>query len=59
MHRAAASILHLQRLFEANTPLKNSFSLVFMGWVPVFITIKLPLGMDFNSSADISGRSII
>ena len=33
--------------------------MVFMGWVPVFITTKLPLGMDFNSSADISGRSII
>ena len=59
MHRAAAPILHLQKLFEADTPLKNSFSLVFMRWIPVFITTKLPLGMDFNSSADISGRSII
>ena len=30
-----------------------------MGCVPVFITTKLPLGMDFSSSGDMSGRSII
>ena len=34
-------------------------SFVCMGCVPVFITTKLPLGMDFNSSGVISGRSII
>ena len=38
---------------------RNSRSFVCMGCVPVFITTKLPLGMDFNSSGVISGRSII
>ena len=30
-----------------------------MGWTPVFITTKSPLGKDFNSSGVRSGRSII
>ena len=30
-----------------------------MGCVPVFMTTKLPLGMDFSSSGVIKGRSII
>lgn len=38
---------------------KNRRSLVRMGWVPVFITTNSPLGMDFNSSGVMSGRSII
>ena len=29
---------------------RNSFSLVFIGWLPVLETIKFPLGKDFNSS---------
>lgn len=30
-----------------------------MGWVPVFMTMKLPLGMDFSSSGVRRARSII
>ena len=30
-----------------------------MGWVPVFMTMKCPLGMDLSSSGVMRGRSII
>ena len=39
--------------------LKNSFRWTRIGWTPVFITTKSPLGSDFNSSGVRSGRSII
>ena len=38
---------------------RNRRSFARMGCVPVFMTTKLPLGMDFSSSGVMSGRSII
>ena len=38
---------------------RNSRSRVRIGWVPVFMTINSPLGIDFSSSGVMRGRSII
>ena len=59
MDRLVSPVGHFQRLLESDPPVEEQLSFVFMGWVPFFITTKLPFGIDFSSSADIRGRSII
>ena len=58
-HRPLGAFRYLAGLFEPNTPIQKQTQLYPHGVEPVFMTTKLPFGMDFSSSGVMRGRSII